>query len=58
MLPGCVSRPWPERAGRRPMVIHRSRVTHRLVVVAKVRARIMVLVGQVMVVVPRMVGDR
>lgn len=40
------------------MVIHRSRVTHRLVVVAKVRARIMVLVGQVMVVVPRMVGDR
>ena len=40
------------------MVIHRSRVTHRLVVAAKARARIMVLAGQVMVVVPRMVGDR
>lgn len=40
------------------MVIHRSRVTRRLVVVAKARARIMVLVGQVMVVVLRMVGDR
>ena len=40
------------------MVIHRSRVTHRLVAVAKARARIMVLVGQVMVVVLRMVGDR
>ena len=40
------------------MVIHRSRGTHRLVVAAKARARIMVLVGQVMVVVLRMVGDR
>ena len=40
------------------MVIHRSRGTHRLVVAAKARARIMVLAGQVMVVVPRMVGDR
>jgi len=40
------------------MVIHRSRVTHRLVVAAKARARIMVLAGQVMAVVPRMAGDR
>ena len=40
------------------MVIHRSRGTHRLVVAAKARARIMVLAGQVMVVGPRMVGDR
>ena len=40
------------------MVIHRSRGTHRLVVAAKARARIMVLAGQVMVVVLRMVGDR